>query len=358
MKLQQLRQGITIREIEEAFSDHVKNISKHVRSYLESDDVRRAFCTWTEKDLPQVEDRHKGNLGKLKETYGACIEKRLQSHLQKLEDERKFFQTAHADLEERFHRGFFEFEKDICEIDRVLVGESMDEFMPFEVHPGKLRPPLHPRLKKFLVVSLVAFMPVLFPIGFAAGVLSAPVFGYFVVEKHLREKNLKDNSCQALQEISAEFLQEFMEHGVVDHVLKEFTEEKKRIDNIKRCHKELISKYEEKCLYLTKSEGEESEKAIIESHDPLSKRLEEIHKKLMFDAIQHGIQVLYPSCQVDKERLREEEDPIGDGSFGIVFKGKYTPPGNGGKKVAVKRLKTPPEPSNVASFLGEAAMLM
>ena len=358
VKLQKLRQGITIREIEEAFSDHVKNISRHVTLYLQSDDVRRTFCTWTEKDLPQIEDRHKGNLVKLKEKYNQCIEQRLQSFLQKLENKEKLFSTAHSDLEGRFHRGFFDFEKDIREIDRVLVGESMDEFMPFEVHPGKLRPPLDPRVKKFLVVSLVAFMPVLFPIGIAAGVLSAPVFGYFAIEKHLKEKNLKENSCQALKELSGEFLQEFIEHEVFNHVLQEFTEEKNRIDSIKRCHKELIAKYEQRCKHLTRSEDEESEKAIMELHDPLHKRLEEIHKELMFDAIQHGIQVMYPSCQINKERLCEEEDKIGEGSFGIVFKGKYTPPGHGGKKVAVKRLKNPPEPSNVASFLGEAAMFM
>ena len=358
VKLQKLGQGIAIQEIKEAFSDHVKNISRKVRLYLQSDDVRRAFCTWTEKDLPPIEDRHKGNLVKLKEMYNTCIEQRLQSFLQKLEDKEKLFTTAHSDLEACFRRGFFDFEKDIREIDRVLVGESMDEFMPFEVHPGKLRPPLDPRVKKFLVVSLVAFMPVLFPIGFAAGVLSAPVIGYFAVGKHLREKNLKENSCQALKELSGEFLQEFIGQGVVNHVLQEFTEEKNRIDSIKKCHEELIAKYEHRCEQLTKNEDQESEKAIMESHDPLCKRLEEIHKELMFDAIQHGIQVMYPSCQINKERLCEEKDPIGDGSFGIVFKGKYTPPGHGGKKVAVKRLKNPPEPSNVASFLGEAAMIM
>ena len=358
VKLQKLRQGITIREIEEAFNDHVKNIARHVTSYLQSDDVRRAFCTWTEKDLPQIEDRHKGNLVKLKEMYNTCIEQRLQLFLQKLEHKEKLFTTAHSDLAACFQRGFFDFEKEIREIDRVLVGESMDEFMPFEVHPGKLRPPLDPRVKKFLAVSLVAFMPVLFPIGFAAGLLSAPVIGYLAVGKHLREKNLKENCCQALKELSGEFLQEFVEHGVVNHVLQEFTDEKNRIDSIRKCHEELVAKYEQRCKQLTKSEDEESEKAIMQSHEPLCKSLEEIHKELMFDAIQHGIQVMYPSCQINKERLSEEKDPIGNGSFGTVFKGKYTPPGHGGKKVAVKRLKNPPEPSNVASFLGEAAMLM
>ena len=322
VKLQKLRLGIPIREIEKAFSDHVRNISGHVTSYLQSDDVRRAFCTWTEKDLPQIEDRHKGNLVKLMETYNTCIKQRLQSFLQQLENKEKLFTTSHSDLAACFHRVFFDFEKDIREIDRVLVGESTDEFMPFEVHPGELRPPLDPR-----------------------GI-------------HLREKNLNENSCQALKELSGEFLQELIEDGVVNLVLQEFTDEKNRIDSIKKCHEELIAKYEQRCKHLTKSEDEESEKAIMESHEPLCKRLEEIHKELMFDAIQHGIQVMYPSCQINKERLCEEKDPIGDGSFGIVFKGKYTPPGHGGKKVAVKRLKNPPEPSNVASFLGEAAMFM
>ena len=359
VKLEKLKHGNPIREIEEAFSSHVKRISERVISYLQSDDVRSAFCTWTEKDLPQIEDRHKGNLIKLKETYNACIEQRLQSFLQKFENKEKLFSPAHSDLEARFHRGFFDFEKDIREIDRVLVGESMDEIILFEVHPGKLRPPLDPRVKKFLVVSLLAFLPVLFPIGLAAGVLAAPpVFGYLVVEKHLKERNLRNNSCQALKELSTDFLQAFIENGVVNHVLQEFTEEKNRIGSIKRCHEELIAKYEQKCMDLTKSEDEESEKRIVEAHAPLYKKLVDTHDKLMFDAIQHCIQVIYPPCQIDNKRFRcQEEDYLGKGAFGTVIKGKYAPPGHGWKDVAVKKLSKDLNPSNVAPFLGEAAML-
>ena len=359
VKLEKLKHGNPIREIEEAFSDHVKRISERVTSFLQSDDVRSAFCTWTEKDLPQIEDRHNRNLVKLKETYNACIEQRLQSFLQKLENKEKLFTTAHSDLEARFHRGFFDFEKDIREIDRVLVGESMDEIILFQVHPGKLRPPLDPRLKKLLVVSMVAFLPVLFSIGLAAGVLAAPtVFGYLVVEKHLKERNLRNNSCQALTDLSTDFLQAFMEHGVVNHVLQELTEETNRIGSIKRCHEELIAKYEQKCMDLTKIEDAESEKKIVESHAPLYKKLVDTHEKLMFDAMQHGIQIIYPPCQIDNKRLRyQEEDYLGRGSYGTVFKGKYAPPGHGWKDVAVKKLRKDLNPSNVSPFLGEAAML-
>ena len=112
----------------------------------------------------------------MKEKFKACIERRLQSFLQELENKEKLFSTAHDDLEARFKQGFFDFEKDIREIDRVLAGSgSADDLAPFEVPSGKLRPPLNPREKKFLTVTLVPFMTVLFPIGIVAAVLSAPV---------------------------------------------------------------------------------------------------------------------------------------------------------------------------------------
>ena len=184
-KLERLKQGNLLSEIQEAFSHHVKRISGRVISYLQSDDVRRAFCKWTEKDMPKIEERESDM--KLKEKYKACIEQRLQSFLQQLENKEKLFSTAHDDLEARFKQSFFDFEKDVREIDRVLAGTgSADVFTPFEVPSGKLRAPLNPRVKKFLTVTLVAFMPVLFPIGIAAGVLSAPVFGYLVAVKHFR----------------------------------------------------------------------------------------------------------------------------------------------------------------------------
>ena len=358
-RLEKLKQGNFIRDIDDAFSDHVKRLSGRLKSFLQSDDVKKAFCTWTEKDMPRLDDGERGNLVELKKTYDACIERRLESFLQKLENKEKIFEKAHADLDARFHRGFFDFENDIREIDRALVGESMDEFMPFDFHPGKLRPPLDPRVKKFLMVTLGIFMPVLFPIGLAAGVLSAPVFGYLAVEKHLKEQQLKNDSCQALTELSTQFLQVFIEHQIFNRVLQEFSAEKKRLDSIKRCHQELIAKYEQRCKDLTRSEDEAVGKGTLETHGPLYAKVREVNEKLMFDSIQHGIQVIFPYCQIDKRRLYcDEKEILGSGSWGTVFKGKLSPPGHGRKDVAVKKLKETPDPSNVASFLSEAAMLM
>ena len=355
-KLERLRQGNPIREIEEAFSDHVKRISGRVRSHLQSDDVRRAFCTWTERDLPIIEKRESDV--KLKEKFKACIEQRLQSFLQQLENKEKLFSTAHDDLEARFKQGFFDFEKDIREIDRVLAGESTDDFTPFEIPCGKLSPPLNPRLKKFLAVSLVAFMPVLFPIGLAAGLLSAPVFGFLVADKHFKEKHLHNNCCQALTELSTKFIREFIEHQVTNHVLQEFEQERERINTIRRCLKELITKYEQKCEDLTRRQDEAQK--IVDLHRPLHLAVQDLHEELMFDAIQQEIQVMYPSCQIEKKRIRwteKNEDFLGGGSYGDVYKGRYKPPGHGWKKAAVKKLKQSPCPSNVAPFLREAAML-
>ena len=358
-KLERLKQGNLLSEIQEAFSHHVKRISGRVISYLQWDDVRRAFCKWTDRDLPKIEERESDI--KLKEKFKACIEQRLQSFLQELENKEKLFSTAHDDLEARFKQGFFDFEKDVREIDRVLAGTgSADDFTPFEVPSGKLCFPLKSRVKKFLTVTLVAFMPVLFPIGIAAGVLSAPVFGYLVADKHFREKNLRNNCCEALTELSTKYLREFIENDVTNHVLGELAQEKERIDMIRRCLKELISKYEQKCADLTRSEDEAN--VIVKTHIPLRRNIQDLYEQLMFDAIQQEIQVMYPSCQLEKERLRwkeKEEDCLGTGSFGAVFKGKYKPPRHGWKQVAIKKLKDLPGPSShgVASFLREADML-
>ena len=356
-KLENLRQGTPIRDIEDAISKHIKHLCQSMTSYLQSDDVRQRFCTWSDKDVPHIDDRHKANAIKMKEIYTRCIEERFRCFLQNWENRReKLFMKAQADLERRFHQGFCDFEKDIRAIDRVLVGESEDEFLPFETRPGRLSLPSDPRMKKFLVLTLGIFMPVLFPVGLAPGFLSAPVFGYLVIEKRLKERQLRTNSIQALTELSTEFLEAFIQHEVLNHVREKFSEETNHIASIKRCHQQLITKYEQRCKDLTRSEDEERDNETLEKYGPFYGRLQEMYQNLMFDAIQNGIQVI--SCQIDARRLHyNERDILGGGTFGTVFKGEFTPPGHGRKDVAVKKLRETPHPSNMDTFLREADML-
>ena len=354
VKLEKLKDGASIKEIDEALSRHVKNISAQVRSYLQQDEVRSAFCTWEEKDLPQINDSQRGNVERLKNIYNQCLEQRFEKLLQTLEKRKQLFSKAHADLEKRFHQEFFEIEKDVREIDQVLVGESTDEvLLQFED-----RSPLDPRVKKFIFLTSVVFMPVLFPIGLAAGVLSAPVIGYLAVDKILNERQLRNDPCQVLKELSTLFLQENIDQVIFDRVSQEFTEESGRISSIKRCYQELLEKYEKKCQDLTKSEDEDTRKGTVQKLSPLYAKLEEISQNLTFDAIQHGIRVMSPSCEIDKRTLYYETSTrIGGGSYGEVYKGKIRLPGRE-KEVAVKKLKVPPQASNVAPFLGEAEILM
>ena len=352
VKLEKLKDGAFIKETDKALSKHVKNISAQVKSYLQQDEVRTAFCTWEEKDLPQIDDSQRGKVERLKNIYNQSLEQRFEQILQTLEKREQLFSKAHADLEQRFRQGFFEFEKDVRDIDQVLVGESTDEvLLQFED-----RSPLDSRVKKFIFLTSVVFMPVLFPIGLAAAVLSAPVIGYLAVERILNDRHLRNDPCQVLRELSTHFLQKNIEEVIFDRVSHEFTDARERIDSIKRCYEELLEKYEKKCKDLTKSEDEETRKGTVEMLCPLYTQLEDIGQNLTFDAIQHGIRVMSPSCEVDKRTLYYEAR-IGGGSYGDVYKGKISLPGIE-KEVAVKKLKEPPQASNVAPFLGEANILM
>ena len=129
VKLEKLKDGAFIKETDKALSKHVKNISAQVKSYLQQDEVRSAFCTWEEKDLPQIDDSQRGKVERLKNIYNQSLEQRFEKILQTLEKREQLFSKAHADLEQRFRQGFFEFEKDVRDIDQVLVGESTDEVL-------------------------------------------------------------------------------------------------------------------------------------------------------------------------------------------------------------------------------------
>ena len=356
-KLSKLKQGTPIREIEDAITSFVEQAQIKLASYLKTEEVRSKFFRWTEEDLPEEGQ----NFSKTMEAFSRCIEQRFEYTLQKWESTENVFSLARAELEALFDKGFLEFEREIRDIDRVLVGGDVDDFRPFEIRPGRIFPPLDSRMKKFLVMTGMIFWPVLMSVGLAAGVLSAPVLGVLAIGKHLKEHHLKTNCCQTLKDLSAEFLEDFITHKIHSYVQDKFSEETNRIATIKRCHQQLITKYEQRCKDLTRSEDESREKEILKKYSPLYTNLKNMNENLMFDAIQNGIQVMYPSCQLEVRRLQYDESErkacLGEGSFGKVFKGRYFPPGRRRKAVAIKKIRKHPDPSNVAAFLKEAAML-
>ena len=358
-KLSKLKQGTPIREIEDAITSYVEQAQIKLESYLKTEEVRSKFFRWTEDDLPKTEEGQ--NFSKTMEAFSRCIEQRFEYTLQKWESAENVFSLARAELEALFDKGFLEFEREIRDIDRVLVGGDVDDFRPFEIRPGRMFPPLDSRMKKFLVMTGMIFWPVLMSVGLAAGVLSAPVLGVLAIGKHLKEHHLKTNCCQTLKDLSAEFLEDFITHKIHSYVQDKFSEEMNRIATIKRCHQQLITKYEQRCKDLTRSEDESREKEILKKYSPLYTNLKNMNEDLMFDAIQNGIQVMYPSCQLEVRRLQYDESErkacLGEGSFGKVFKGRYFPPGRRRKAVAIKKIRKHPDPSNVAAFLKEAAML-
>ena len=358
-KLSKLKQGTPIREIEDAITSYVEQAQIKLASYLKTEEVRRKFFRWREDDLPKTEEVQ--SFSKMMKVFSRCIEQRFEYTLQKWESTEHVFSLARAELEALFDKGFLEFEREIRDIDRVLVGGDVDEFRPFEIRLGRMFLSLDFGMLKFLSISQIPFWNYLLFIGIAVGLFSPPdlraVTACLRIEHHLRTKG----RCQILKDVSAEFLEDFITHKIHSYVQNEFSEETKRIATIKRCHQRLITKYEQRCKDLTRSEDESREKEILKKYSPLYTNLKNMNEDLMFDAIQNGIQVMYPSCQLEVRRLQYDESErkacLGEGSFGKVFEGTYFPPGRRRKDVAIKKIREHPDPSNVAAFLKEAAML-
>ena len=357
-KLSKLKQGTPIRKLEDAITSYVTLVQEKLASYLQTGGLKRKFSRWTEDDLPKMEWGQ--NFSKM-ETFSRCIEQRFKHTIQNWESKENVFSQAHLELKALFDRGFLEFEREIRDIDLVLVGGDVDDYQPFEIRPGRMFSPVDSRMKKFLVMTGVIFWLVLMSVGLVAGVLSAPIFGVLAVGKHLKEQHPKTSCCQALKDLSAEFLENFISHKIRSYVQDEFSEETNRIASIKSCYRQLITKYEQRCKDLTKSEDESRDKEILKKYSPLYTNFKNLNDDLMLDAIQNGIQVMYPPCQLEVGRIQYNENEskayVGEGSFSKVYKGKYFPPGRGRQDVAVKKIRNHPDPSNVTAFLKEAAML-
>ena len=351
-KLSKLKQGTPIQEIEDAIASHVKQVLTKLESYLQTEEFKRNFVWWTEDDLPTTEGGQ--TFSNMKKAFSRCIEQRFENILKDWERTEKCFSQAHAELRAQFDKDVLEFEREIQDIDRVLVGGGVDDFRPCEIRSGR-------KFSPFLMMIGVIFWPVRMSVGLAAGVLSVPFLGVLAIGKHLKEHHLRTNSYQILKVLSAEFLKDFIDHKIHSYVQDKFSVETNRIARIKMCYQPLITKYEQRCKDLTKEEDESRDKEILKKYSPLYTNLKNMNENLKFDAIQNGIQVMYPSCRLEVRRLqydeREREACLGEGSFAKIFKGRYFPPGHRRRDVAVKKILKPPDPSNVAAFLKEAAML-
>ena len=348
-KLSKLKQGTPIQEIEDAIASYVKQVQTKLESYLQTEEFERKLFGWTEDDLPTTEGCQ--TFSNMKEAFSRCIEQRFENILEDWEKTENFFSQAHAELQEQFNKGVLEFERDL-----VLFGSDVDireREWRVEIRSGRKFSPF------LMIVILVIFWPVLISLDLAAVVLSVPFLGVLAIGKHLKKHHLKTNSCQTLKKLSAEFLKDFVNHKIHSYVQDKFSGETNRIARIKRCCQPLITKYEQRCKDLTKEEDESRDKEILKKYSPLYTNLKNMN--LRFDAIQNGIQVMYPSCQLEVRRLQydesEREAYLCEGSFAKIFKGRYFPPGYKRRDVTVKKILKPPDLSNVAAFLKEAAML-
>ena len=126
-KLSKLKQGTPIRKFEDAITTYVTQVQEKLASYLQTEELKRKFSRWTEDDLPKMEWGQ--NFSKM-ETFSRCIKQRFEHTLQNWESKENVFSQAHLELKAPFDRGFLEFEREIRDIDRVLVGGDVDDYQP------------------------------------------------------------------------------------------------------------------------------------------------------------------------------------------------------------------------------------
>lgn len=353
--LKKLKQGSHIQEIEDTIFYHIEDLCKKLTSHLRTEDVRKTFCEWSETELPPIGHRHSAQ--HIKDELGRCIDRRLDSVLQTLEKREKLFEKARANLESKFARYFSDLQKGIDDIDRVLEDPD-DEFCPPEWLPARGRLPSYAKMKKIFVAAGVVFIPVLIPVGLAAGALFAPVFGYMAVDRYLKEQQLRNEPCQVLKELFLQFIESFIKDDLRKYVRNELTNEKNQISQIKRCHSEIITRYQRQSEALKRkadkanklSDGETLEEQVVVD---LYWKLQSMNQNLLFDAIQNGVPVMYPTGQIDGKKLScNEENVLRRGRSAIIYKGTLN-----GKSVAVKRLQEEHHPRNIAFFLEEAGIL-
>lgn len=346
---------VRIKQIEEDQDDAMKELFWHLNNelqktvdkligHLKSDDIQRKFSTWSDDNVvAEVKSWHVTQHEILK-----VFESRLRSFIEEWEEDNQVFAKTMALLKERIVSRWKLVEYQLQQMEKDVV-----EDRSATIHPSK---PSHndPMLTAGEKFWIGLSSPIWLPVTIAVGALAVPVLGIIAIKDKLTDANKlkkyeKDQrtflAVASLQYLNAMATKTNMLPFAklqLDEAQRYLYHMRARLPEIIEADKKLISQLEKE----TRSSEE-----ICQFYKPIYEESSAIKGELELFGLNE-----IRRMDIDWRNL-EQGDLLGEGSFGVVYSGKWKKSEGVQLDVALKISNEHIHCSNVSDFLDEEGIL-
>ncbi|XP_068732183.1 uncharacterized protein [Montipora capricornis] len=306
------KQNMVMPELAEYLTDRVKGAIKELSHYLETEEVRKRFASWTLDDVPNVE----GSWEVTQNGIMKAISKRLRDIIQQWEEDNKVFANARESLIKHFQQRYKFVEAQLRNLHRAVTEDNK------HVSPTSFP---ETRFTAGDKVAIGLLSPIWVPLGLIAVAIGAPFVGIMAIKENIEDKmklkKYERDKCAFMTKLSAEYLNKVIDDIALDKFVRgQLQEAKLCLEQIKARIPELIQADKMLCEQLNNERRET--RVIVDLYQPMLETVSELRGNLSI----FGLEEVFGN-DISINELDWKEDlfhRLGSGSFAAVYKGKMT----------------------------------
>ena len=306
------QQNKVMPELAQYLHDRFNVAKKELSRYLETEEVRKRFTSWTLDDVPTVE----GSWEVTENGIMKAISKRLRDIIEQWEEDNKVFANARESLVKHFQQRYKFVEAQLRNLHRAVTAENE------HVSPTSFA---ETRFTTGDKVAIGLLSPIWVPLGLIAVVIGAPYVGIMAIKENIEDKmklkKYERDKCAFMTKLSAEYVNKAIDDIALDKFVRgQLQEAKLCLEQIKARIPELIQADKMLCEQLNNERRET--RVIVDLYQPMLETVSELRGNLSI----FGLEEVFGN-DISNNELDWKEDAfhrLGTGSFAAVYKGKMT----------------------------------
>jgi len=338
------KQTEVMEELHNYLKARVRVAVQKLSEYLNSDDARNRFTTWTLDEVPMAESSWevtKSNIAK-------ALNNRLREIIELWEEDNQVFSDARQSLLQHFQQKYNFVEGQLRNLQGAVTDDDVDvpESMPAD--------------EGFTIAEKVVIgvtSPIWVPLTLVALVIGAPVVGILSIKSKIEDrsriKKYERDKCAFMAETAADYLDDVTDESVLKVFVKD------QLKEAKLCLKQIEARIPEliegdKMLFKQLRDEGRSKEEIKDLYQPVMDEASDIRGHLAVFALKEIRAIEISSKELDWKE--DKPSRLGCGAFATVYQGKMRKQGKE-QTVALKVCSDVLDFKNASLIMAEVELL-